>query len=426
VDLANGIYYWRAYSVSEVEAEIKQSGTSGRLSVIYGPAPALIRPEPDEVFSFKTSRPGIRFQWAGNEGANTAGGGPSAYLVEAATNRNMQDSVFRIQVQGTGGNTGSLVYSGLEPGTYYWRVTPVYSREYTGTSPVSAIASFRIERAAALVTPEPQIQKGEIYLESEQKNNYFTWKQEDDAASYTFLLSQQQDLSNPIIEQKVQDNYYAFDVKTSGLDPGQYYWGVYQTDIEGNNSGVSQARTIVIMAGAPPVRAPVVFEAAPVPAVPAADSFTPEPALPVAAATPAVVPTAVPVEQLPEPIPPLPAPQGLLPGTGHELTEEIIIRDRQISFSWEAVSEAAAYIFTLYQAAPGGNREILRLDPQRETSFTLTNLALLDRGDFVWQVEAVNLNEGRPGEIAESRFTVNIEEVEASRGNESGVIFGRE
>jgi hypothetical protein len=312
----------------------------------------------------------------------------------------------------------------------------VYSREYTGTSPASEVASFRIERTDVLASPQPQIQKGEIYLESEQKNNYFTWKQEDEAASYTFLLSQQQDLSNPIIEQKVQDNYYAFDVKTAGLDPGQYYWGVYQTDIEGSNSGVSQARAVVIMAGAPPVRTPVVVEAVPAAFVPEPEILEPEvPADPEVLApepvvapvsVPVAVPAAIPVEPAPVIIPPLPAPQGLLPAAGYELTEEIIIRDRQISFSWEVVSEATAYVFTLYQAAPGGNQEVLRLEPQGETFYTLTNLALLDQGGFVWQVEAINPDEGRAGEIAESGFTVIIEEVEASQGNESGVIFGRE
>jgi hypothetical protein len=410
VYLENGIYYWRVYARLEANAEIKRSGVSGRLSVIYAPAPVLLRPEQDQVFSFKTSRPGVRFHWTGSEGA-------SAYLVEVSANRNIQNPVFRTQVQETRRGTVSIVHSGFEPGTYYWRVTPVYPRDYTGTGQVSGIASFHIERTDTLAVPELQARQGELYLDSEQENSYFTWQQEEEAASYTFLLSQKQDLSNPIIEQKVKDNYYAFDVKAAGLAPGQYYWGVYQTDIEGNNSVVSQSRTIVVIAGVPPARSPA---APPLPAVvmPAAPDL-------VSASMSAAPPP--PAESLPEPpIPPLPAPLNLLPDAGYVLTTEIIIRDRRIEFSWEAVSEASEYIFTIYQAAPGGYQRILRPEPQEETFFTLTDLAVLDRGDFVWQVEAVNRSEGRPGEIAESRFTVNIEEVGTSQGNESGVMFGRE
>jgi hypothetical protein len=105
------------------------------------------------------------------------------------------------------------------------------------------------------------------------------------------------------------------------------------------------------------------------------------------------------------------------------LNEEIIIRDRKLDFSWAAVAGASGYIFTLYQITPGGNREILR-SQRRETSFTLTDLSLLDAGRFLWRVEAVN--QGQPGEAAESRFAVDIGEVEASQGRESGVLFGNQ
>jgi hypothetical protein len=45
---------------------------------------------------------------------------------------------------------------------------------------------------------------------------------------------------------------------------------------------------------------------------------------------------------------------------------------------------------------------------------------------FVWQVAAVDQGTDRKSEAAQSRFTVEIEEVGASRGQESGVLFGKE
>jgi hypothetical protein len=107
------------------------------------------------------------------------------------------------------------------------------------------------------------------------------------------------------------------------------------------------------------------------------------------------------------------------------LTEAIIVRDRQIAFGWNAVPGAASYVFTLYQAEPNGRREVLRLT-QNDTAFTLTDLTVLDRGTFIWRVEPVSRTPGQGGEASESRFTVSIEETTASRGQESGVMFGNE
>jgi len=416
VNLANGAYYWRVYASSEAEAEIKQSGVNGRVQVVYAPPPALISPARDEAFSFKTARPGIRFQWSSCEGA-------SAYLVEASIDRDMQNVVWRSQVQASGGETGSVVYSGLEPGSYFWRVSPVYPRDYEGTGRASEIAGFRINRAAILAAPESQERRGE-------ENSYFTWKQEDEAVSYTFLLSRQQDLSDPLIKQQVRDNYYPFEGRAADLVPGQYYWGVYQTDMEGNNSAPSPARALALIpprpdSGAPQERAIPAETAAPV--ITEAESpsaqvgglaqvgVTETPA----AATPPRQ------EARPDTSRPLSAPRNLRPAAGYVLTEEIIIRDRKLDFSWAAVAGASGYIFTLYQITPGGNREIQR-SRQRETTFTLTDLSLLDAGRFMWRVEALNQSTGQDGAAAESQFTVDIGEVEASQGRESGVLFGNQ
>ncbi|MDR1933000.1 MAG: hypothetical protein LBQ57_09305 [Spirochaetales bacterium] len=393
-ELENGIYYWRAYPASEEAAELKRGSVSGRLAVIYAPVPVLLSPADEEVFSFMTARPGIRFTWSACEGA-------AAYLVEAAENPDMRNPVFSSQVQAAGGDTGSTVYSGLRPGAYYWRVLPVYSRNYEGAARVSAAGSFRIEKAETLTVPQAQGWQREVYLESGQGNSYFTWTPEEEAAYYTFLLSKQEDLRNPLIEQRVRDNYYAFDVKAAGLATGEYYWGVYQTDTEGNRSRVSEARTLVVVAGTPP----------------------PQPLNPVIAPAKEEPPAAALPEQ-PEGPPPLPSPRNLRPASGYALTEEIIIRDQKMDFAWEAVPGAASYSFVLYHVTPQGNKETFRRT-MPETTFTLSDLTVLDAGRFLWRVTAENSGTGRRSAAAESRFTVEITEVEGTRGEDMGVIFGK-
>jgi hypothetical protein len=391
-------------SVLSAAAKDGQGGITAE-NAVPGPAvdaspPNLISPVPEELFSFGTSRPGIRFVWTANAGAGS-------YLVEISPAPGMADSFYRVQVQDSGGSLASIVCSGFEAGTWYWRVTPEYPRNYTGTAQPSQIRSFRIERTESLGVPVQQfpVEKKSLYLEDAKQEVYFSWKQEADAASYTFLLSRRENLTDPLIKQRVSDNYFACNFK-GGLSAGEYYWGVYQTDMNGRDSVPSAARSIVVVAGPPPE-----------------NSFTAE--------TPGNSPSSKALESGPGPAAlasasaPLPAPDNLRPAPGHVLTESVIIRDKQLAFSWNAVSGASSYVFILYQGSGGGRREVLRRI-LNEPRFTLRDLAVLDAGTFVWRVEGVSSPEGQKNGGAESSFTVSIAEIEASEGQESGVMFGTE
>jgi hypothetical protein len=132
----------------------------------------------------------------------------------------------------------------------------------------------------------------------------------------------------------------------------------------------------------------------------------------------------------PEPQPaipePLPAPRNLRPAAGYTLTEEIILQDRRIVFNWDRVSGATGYTFILYQVERGINREILRQTALRTPSYTLTDLTLLDAGEFVWRVEAESGNAEQGTEAATNRFRVSLGEIRAPESRDSGVLFGRE
>jgi hypothetical protein len=434
-ELASGVYYWRVYPLSEAGMDPPQGAAGGRLTVVSAPAPRLVGPQPGETFRFSTARPGIRFRWTACEGA-------AAYLVEAADNPGMANPAYRSQVQATGNETGSAIGSGLEQGTWYWRVTPVYGRDFEGTAPASATGQFRIERAASLPRPEPLERQEALYLEGNAA--YFAWKQEEEAVSYTFLLSEREDLSRPVIQATARDNYYAFAAKGAGLAPGQYYWGVRQTGMDGQYSEPSPAQRVMVFAGAPSERAspipaalaaPAALAETP-PATEAPEPLSPEPpprapTPPAAARTPpaaapartapaATVPAAPPPQEPATPEP-LPGPAKLRPAPGSVLTEEILARDRRIDFSWNAVSGAASYLFTIHQ----GGEEIFRQTLQ-SPSYSLTDLSVLDEGTFAWRVQALpaNQNAALPGETAESRFVIELEEIQAAEGNQSGVMFG--
>jgi hypothetical protein len=105
------------------------------------------------------------------------------------------------------------------------------------------------------------------------------------------------------------------------------------------------------------------------------------------------------------------------------LTEAVILRDKELAFSWGPVPGASGYTFTLYQNEVGTRREILKRTALRSPSFTLTDLTLLDAGEFTWQAAAERA--GQAGETAENSFLVDLGQVEASEGRESGLLFGR-
>jgi len=126
--------------------------------------------------------------------------------------------------------------------------------------------------------------------------------------------------------------------------------------------------------------------------------------------------------ETPLPIPLLPSPQNLSPAKGTVFGLEDFRSQRSIVFDWSAVREANAYIFTLYQQAARNRRQILRVTINSGTRYTLTNLRLLDRGTFVWQVEAVNTE--RHGVMGESMFIIDFPASAPLQIENEGILYG--
>ncbi|GHV85407.1 hypothetical protein AGMMS50230_10150 [Spirochaetia bacterium] len=384
VPLDSGVYYWRLYPTDQGEMPVKAGAVSGRLQIVQVNAPVLIRPLDGERFRFRTDRPGIRFQWKTTEEA-------SVYLVELFS---ANSALLRsLQIQSPGGEVCSTVMSGLPPGSYSWRVRPLYGRDFEGTPPQSLSAFFTIEASGELSVPQPLKKQEAIYLGGDETRRYFSWKPEDDAAYYTFLFSIREDLKDPLIAERVRDNYYALDIRQAQLAPGEYYWGVYQTGSNSDNSMVSPAQPVVILAGAPPVQTrPLVTPGTPAP----------------------VVRTA-----------PLAAPKLRAPLNEQIFTEEgLIQQNRTITFVWDSVEGASAYELILYHVQPASTVMTFRTTITNGTSYKLTDLTVLDRGLFRWQLNA--LDGERRGQAAAGNFAIDVGHYEAAEGQESGVLFGND
>jgi len=123
-----GFWYWRLIYEGKVLSK-------GQLTVVNSSGPPLISPVAGSILRSSESAPQVRFQWADRHNA-------FGYIVEINNTRNF--SAPKIQQQT---NAPGLVVA-LEPGTWYWRVKPVFISIYQGETAFSPISSFQVIKSA--------------------------------------------------------------------------------------------------------------------------------------------------------------------------------------------------------------------------------------------------------------------------------------
>jgi hypothetical protein len=127
--------------------------------------------------------------------------------------------------------------------------------------------------------------------------------------------------------------------------------------------------------------------------------------------------------------PPLPSAAGRQPENNYVIDPEMLRGSRTIVFKWDPVEGADTYIFTLLGEDDSGIRQSITVAEASESSYTLEDLSLLDRGRFIWRVEAVSRGTNgtieRHGIPGENRFTVDIPQPNAPRGKDPGTLYGR-
>ncbi|MDR0442903.1 MAG: FecR family protein [Treponema sp.] len=311
--------------------------------------------------------------------------------LEISRNRNFTQ-IFQLME-----NLNNEALTALDVGLWYWRL--VYEN-----TPLSA-GSFTVTAAAA---PEPLSPvPGSVYrYRDELPKLQFQWSETEEAQSYLVEVSQTPQFENPQFSRQTAAVFFT----DSSLGQGTWYWRVK------------------------PVF-PSVYEAAS--AYSSAVSFRIEHHIAEELAHNALVlelpePSVLQSVDLqsaiePEPLPPLPAPGNRRPTGGYVITLEELMSSQSVVFSWQAVPGANAYIFTLYQQTANGRRQILRRAPENRTGLTITNLSLLDRGSFIWQVEAISqARDGtieRQGRVVDNLFVLDIP-APSLQADEPGILYG--
>jgi len=378
--LDSGVWFWRLSFEDTVLA-------SGRITVTGGSL-ELETPASNSLVPYYEELPVINFQWKGAEEA-------VSYTVEISDTPDFASVRHRVS-----STTGFLRQAGLGEGLWYWRVRPVFPPVFAGTASYSMPSSFRIEKSYTPLEeisiaqlfeslsadddtpPPPQAAAPEVSLLSPadgagipgltalRNPTSFQWDTEAVFTSSRFIVSSNPDPLQGRPAQVIPNPGRAISVNR--LDAGTWYWTVEVQTADGPIS-------------APPRR--LVVQA----------------------------------------IPLLPAPGGMSPERNTVLGFDYFRTNRNINFRWNAVQGANAYIFTLYQQTTSGRRQIVRLPEENRLSYTFTNLSQLDRGTFVWQVEAVNRRGGtieQRGRVGESVFVLDFQLPLPVRIEDTGILYG--
>jgi len=316
----------------------------------------------------------------------------------------------------------------LGVGTWHWRLS------YQGN--VLSAGRFTIVDAAvsALVSP---IQDSLFRCREDLPSVRFEWQPIEEVSYYILQAGLTPDLSDVLITRQTAVASFVEPVPQVGT----WYWRVkpvFSSIYEGNTAYSPTASFKIEQINEPintaPADNPVARDSSPATAVePAAVEMRISPSvtmvLPETAPErkPETVKTAGAADQ---PLEFLPEAKNLLPAAEKRIQFEDLRKTRRIDFSWSPVKGANAYIFTLYHKGDDGKRRrVTQTEPLKKTSWTLNNLALLDRGTFIWQVEAVSINRNgkieQRGGVVENTFIIDIPVSNAPEIEDIGVIYGK-
>jgi hypothetical protein len=360
--------------------------STGQIIVADAAGPALLSPVMDRQFNFQDTPPSLRFEWS--EVADA-----SNYFLEASETPDFTNPQISRQV-----DTAFFTDSNLGQGTWYWRVKPVFPSVYEGGAAFSPVASFRImqsnkpEELESLILPPAPIveQKPEVVaippevrllspaqgttvagLTALRQQTVFRWECDGETERTRFILSRNANPFQGRPEKEIINPGHT--VSIDHLGEGIWYWTVEVRTAGG------------LVSAATPLRLQVLA------------------------------------------IPLLPVPANRQPAEGSRIGIRELQAQQNITFRWQAVQGANAYIFTLYQQTATGRQTIVRKSAENITSWTLEDLSMLDNGTFVWQVEAVNLGRNsaivQHGRIVENTFVMDVPLPEQPELEGTGVFY---
>ncbi|MDR1325897.1 MAG: hypothetical protein LBK00_07680 [Treponema sp.] len=264
----------------------------------------------------------------------------------------------------------TLILPRLDPGVYYWTI----QAETPEGIDISAetVGTFEVLEAPRITLEAPADAFAYNGLDVLRQSNMLRWGSSEPVGASRLIISRTPDITRGEIVLYLINPPRT--VSLPKLTPGVYYWTIQAETPEGIDISAERTFSFRVLT-----------------------------------------------------IPLLEPPRVINPLNGAIIDLAMIQRDKSVTFTWEASPEANAYIFTLASASnPQG--ALVRSEALSRTAYTITNLSLLDSGDFIWRVEPVSIaNDGsieQRGQTSEARFTIDVPPLSKPSLGVSGSLYG--
>ncbi|MDR0550704.1 MAG: FecR family protein [Spirochaetaceae bacterium] len=253
INLEPGIYWWRAYPVTEnTDAENTAPNSPAesfahKFTVVAPAKPELLAPENGAVFSYRNKNPAVQFSWR-TGAAVKPGEAPPRWLLTVAGNAEFNNPEIIQTLSGQ-----NFTADNLEAGRWYWRVTAIFTDTDEGISAPSETFIFTIERtSAASLNPVDLKLPADgafVNIEDSAKSVNFIWREEAEAESYRISFSRDADFTNNVLTRNTNESRFNFSARETALPPGIYFWRVTWKDADGIEAPPSQARQFTAREG---------------------------------------------------------------------------------------------------------------------------------------------------------------------------------
>ena len=225
-----GIWNWRLLLDNEVLS-------LGRMTVTQISAPVLLSPPDETDLKFRYENSQVQFRWSDVTDAGM-------YTLQIASSPGFEEIAVTSNVQ-----VNTFTAPGLLAGTWYWRVIPVFPRGFEGAARFSRTSSFNLEQISEMTPPAlalPVIDSA-LIVGGNNQDFRFSWNPVKEAQFYTFIISANSDLTDPVLERRVRSNFYIIRRDENILTPGRYYWSVSYTAADGKSSENTQPRSFTAL-----------------------------------------------------------------------------------------------------------------------------------------------------------------------------------
>jgi hypothetical protein len=449
IPLSIGTYFWRLKAQNNPE----KKSPIHRFTILQEKPLTPVAPFPGQIFSFRNKYPTIVFKWTGNEQA-------TSYNLSIARDKRMKQQVTQLKSEVT-----TISMTDLPEGVYYWNIRSNYGITTDSLPPASTVHTFTITRKEQLGQPQllsPANKSSFSSLTIIQNKLFFSWSKNRDAQEFELQIAKDKNFKNIIHTITSTSNFHAL---TKILAKTTYYWRVITiakdrarslpspyfsfsiTDpkkirlispAEGTSFETTQSTQGIHFNWQDPNQGKrYYFELSTrkdFSSLVHSNNLTSHTITinkleegtyywqvslldknkkSIAQSTRASFTIA---GSLPDPV-------ALYPLNNNVIDMR---KKSSITFKWKPVQGATMYTFYLFKTIAGINKQVF-LTTLGKNSYNLTNLSLLDKGQFSWQVVAIKKQNRQPTKKSISKklyFTITLgEKLQTPEITTPGIIY---